>query len=207
MIEVRPSIVIPTIRNRIICITGFRQHEYEMTGLERIWMALRTNENPETRVSIVEWDTNWKYFARHILRTGPKDITEFDVRVIAYSWGCGYGFLELAELLGYEGVKITKAALCDPVYYSRNGAIWRAVASPVLNRIVGPPKVVLPYNVEYCEYVRQRNSLPSGHEVVTKKNSSTKVKDMGWLDDYDHISIDNSSEFWDMATRTVQGLS
>ena len=145
------------ISKRLIIISGFTQSKAEPNGSEQLWLELRKHETPACRVSMQMWNTNWEHFAEHVWRTKAPDL---DVRVFAYSWGVGNGFLCLAKELQKRAIGITHAVLCDGVYY--NGWLpWRALFSPFVE-----PKIVVPENVGEVFWLFQRMNKPQAHGVT-----------------------------------------
>ena len=177
------------ITKRIICITGFLQRLYTPNGVERLWMKLRENEGPNCCVSLLPWDTDWRGFAEHVLRTGPPYQSTIEIKVAAYSWGAGYGFIKLAQQLNKRGIGIKTAVLSDPVY--RNvWALWRSLWSPIL----GEPKIYIPSNVDEVYYFRQREFRPYGCQCVAEDMDCTKIVDCGLLQ-APHIWMDEAEPF------------
>ena len=193
---------LPAIVKRIVCIAGFTQQRHAPTGIEAVWRQLRAlHETPHNgcRVSIHEWREDWRGFTGHILRNGPRDVSRFDIRIIAYSWGAGHGAIQLARALAGEGIAIPRMALCDPVYYSRI-AKWRAVWSPIL----GDPVVTVPYNVRRVDYIRQQTDFPRGHKVVAQIPSRPVIVSHGFVPGATHADLDNSPEFLQIARDAAQ---
>ena len=178
----------PRIEKRLICISGFRQHHGSPNGIESLWMKLRKHESPTTRVSYVEWSTDWSRFAEHMMRTGMEDYGELDVRVFAYSWGAGHGFRSLAVELGNRGIDISSAVLSDGVYHSWR-AIWRAMWSPFWT-----PRIVVPKNVKKVWWFRQFEDKPAGHNLVAECSGSTTIHDPKVLT-VTHAYMDEAPEF------------
>jgi len=157
------------ITTRLVCISGFKQSMAKPNGIEKVWLSLRKHESPECRVSYKEWDTPWSDFAEHILRTGPSNPDKMRVCVFAYSWGCGYGSLELFKELKHRGFGVDSAVFADPVYH-RWYAPWRALWSPIVE-----PQVEVPDNVGEVWYYRQSENKPAGHRVVPEKGNRVTV--------------------------------
>ena len=157
------------ISTRLVCISGFKQSMARPNGIEKVWLQLRKHESQSCRVSYKEWDTPWPEFAEHILRTGPTDPRSMTIRVFAYSWGCGYGSLNLFKQLKHRGFSVRSAVFADPVYYNWY-APWRAIWSPIIE-----PTIQIPDNVDEVWYYRQQENKPSGHRVVQGKGNCHTV--------------------------------
>ena len=190
------SLDIPT---RIICISGFTQTYARPTGIEKLWMKLRQFENPECRVSMLVWDSNWEAFAEHCFRTANGSRKDFRTLVCAYSWGVGYGFLSLAEEFKKRGLDIPYAVLCDGVYHS-GWFPWRAVVSPFWT-----PKLEIPSNVGEVWWLRQFQNKPAGHPVVAKDPAATKIHDADLLSVH-HAWCDESDLFHDRSLKAAEAL-
>lgn len=179
------------IGKRIICISGFSQDFAHPSGIEVLWERLRQSfSNFECCVTMYPWRSDWKAIASHIVRTGRP--TGIDVRVAAYSWGAGHGFVKLALALMNQGVNIKVAVLSDPVY--RNAwMLWRSLWSPIL----GEPVISIPENVGKVLYLRQQMVWPHGHKCVSK-SGKTAIEDHGFLV-RPHVWMDDAREFHDLA--------
>ena len=177
------------IQTRHICISGFLQSIAKPVGFERLWLKLRKHESPQVRVSYLPWDSDWSAVAEHLMRTGPEDdFTSLKIRVYAYSWGVGNGFVKLAKELRHRGMTIDKAVLCDGVYHS-GWFPWRAVFSPFWT-----PRIVVPDNVGEVWWLRQREDKPMGHDVRADDCASTTIHDAKVLS-VGHSYMDDSPEF------------
>lgn len=177
----------PRIGRRHVCISGFTQSLQRASGLENLWLMLRDeHEGGACRVSLREWDSDWDAFAEHVWRTGLGG--DVDVRVYAYSWGAGHGFVRLARELGARGIQIRYAVLSDPVY-RRWYALWRSVWSPLL----GEPTIEVPANVREVAYLIQRRNIPHGHRLVAE-HPKTVIHEPRTLD-YSHQYMDDAIEF------------
>ena len=175
----------------IICITGFREGPADATGLGRIWLGARKHSSPETWVTKFRWNADWKAEARDIARNLAEDAK---VVVCAYSWGAGFGFIQLAKHLRNEGVKVTAACLCDPVYRSR----WLVFRWLALVRL---PRIKLPFGVGLVRWVRQRVNRPAGHDLVAREGT---VLETAQELNLGHGESDESRALREMCERTMQ---
>lgn len=179
------------ITKRHVLISGFTQTVAQPTGIEKLWLAMRKHEAPSCRVSMLEWDNDWSGFAEHAIRTANGKVRELDLRCYAYSWGCGYGFMQMCRELRRRGAKVSRAVLCDPVYHSARTP-WRAVFSPFWT-----PKICVPDNVGEVWYFRQNQNKPAGHEVIAR-SCETKINPPVWLQ-CEHAYADDAPEFHELA--------
>lgn len=154
------------IENWHICISGFRQHEEEPTGIHKLWLKLRQLSSPYTSVMLREWNADWRSLAELIAQTsinslGPK------VYVYAYSWGAGYGMVQLAKYLLAPGIEVQSAVLADPVYRSRSWMLRWLSLTPWGN-------IRVPQNVRKVYWTRQFENWPRAHEL-SAKSPNTRI--------------------------------
>jgi pimeloyl-ACP methyl ester carboxylesterase len=123
-----------------------------------------------------------------------------DVRIVAYSWGVGYGAMQLARLLRGEGVRVRNLVSCDGVWHSR-WMPWRAVLSPLF----GEPEIVVPANVQRVDCLMQKNTLPRGHVLRADVPELTVIADHGDLAGVTHTDIDNAEQFLTLALERCRG--
>lgn len=180
---------LPRISKRIVVIGGFRQRPHELTGLERLWLELQELYGFSAHVTFHPWNENWGKFVDFVLATGPLRRSLLDVRIVSYSYGTGWGALQLARRLDLHGVNVTCLASCDGVFRPRwlkTRALW--------SWILPEPRIVVPPNVRRVDYVTQLRSEPNGHRIVAS-SPTTVVKHHGIVADADHLTIDESEEF------------
>jgi hypothetical protein len=91
-----------------------------------------------------------------------------DIRVCAYSYGAGYGFIQLARQLEKRGLSIESAVLSDPVRRFR-WTPWRALWS------LWEPHITVPANVREVWYGVQRMNRPHGHHLVAAETNKTII--------------------------------
>ena len=184
------------ITKRLICISGFTQNLGKPNGIEKLWMEMRDMENPSVRTSYKPWHSRWGNFAEHILRTSPNDPRMLDIRIFAYSWGCGHGFTALSKQLLKRGIKVSAAVLCDPVYHKWS-APWRAMISPFVT-----PTIKVPRNVKEVWWLYQRQGKPMGHDVVAC-NPGTVVHS-GIKMDVSHSYADDNPRFHELSLEVAK---
>lgn len=182
----------------IVPFMGFRESDRWETGIERIWKdGLRPLARPDVCVVMpTDWDEDVRGFAQMIQRTSPV-IPPPEIMVIAYSWGCGWAFIRFAKECQRLGLRIAVAVLCDPVYRSPWLPSWLPInplsISPILR-----PVITIPASVERVEWVRQNVDLPSGHDVVARDETATRIG-LGRYLKVGHTHIDDSPEFHELA--------
>jgi pimeloyl-ACP methyl ester carboxylesterase len=181
----------------ILPIMGFRESSRSVTGIEKAWRKIRLLASRDlTVITPYEWDENLSGLANFIFRNSDRpQLTE--VMVIAYSWGCGVGFLRFANEAREIGLEIREAVLCDPVYRSRWLPTWLPV-NPLSVTPIFRPKIVVPASVRRVEWVRQRMNIPQGHDLVAENPALTFIA-AGRYVQHTHTAIDDSVEFQALA--------
>lgn len=171
-----------------ICITGFRQSPLQLTGVELLHRQLRKHATAERTVPWpFEWDADWSAVAEFLRRNS---VAHPIVKVFAYSWGAGWGFVHLAAALDRYNIRIAHAVLCDPVYRSP----WLPASIP-LNplSLMSWPTIRVPANVDHVTWFYQRRRKPCGHRPISDRPGV--VSDGVQISGVDHCSIDESPEF------------
>src|SRR6185437_8047403 len=121
------------------------------------------------RVELREWDADWQRVAEHVLLCAIAGDVRPQIKIYAFSWGAGWGFLQLARRLRERGLEVDAAVLSDPVY--RSPLLidrWRS--------LVGRPKIVVPDNVHQVDWFYQRTNTPHGGRVVALDPKRTDVR-------------------------------
>lgn len=172
------------ISRRLICISGFTQSPQRRSGSEKLRLKLQQFNCKNTHVSVENWNTDWQAYVSRIVRLGPRDVAHFDIRVFAYSWGVGYGFIQLANYLAMEGIRVKAAVLCDGVYHPNYAfrllnwlGAFRAldITSNLSRKIKGDPVITVPWNVDYVCWMRQVGDYVHGHKVVPTEGADTMM--------------------------------
>lgn len=139
-------------------IPGFLQTFGEPNGMVGLWRNLKQYETKDVQVSINTWSENWESVAELIWRC-RSDFVKPKVNIFAYSWGAGYGAIELAKYLEHRSLIVDTMILSDPVYRSRFFATrWLA-----FSRL---PKIRIPDNVNEVYAFYQTYDNLRGHELV-----------------------------------------
>lgn len=158
-------------------------------------------------VELDEWNSDWKIQAEWVYRLalgGPPP----KILVVAYSWGCGFGFCEFAKKLRDRGIEITWAVLVDPVYHW--GARWMHSIGLAQAKAYYPyfhctrrlidwsllpprPQIVIPDNVLKVDYFLQENSPLRGHELRCQSPRTEVTKTI--IKYRTHTNMDDSGEF------------
>jgi pimeloyl-ACP methyl ester carboxylesterase len=172
-----------TISQWHIVIGGFRQTEGKPTGMVELWRRLHAlHAKPGVSVELRAWNDNWRDLAELIWRVQPLD-EPVSVKVYAYSWGGGWGAMQLARELGRRGVHVAWMVLSDPVYRSP----WLATRWLAL---VPWRSILVPPNVRVVHWFRQKVSLPAGHALRAERRQKTLITPPVWAE-VSHLYMDD----------------
>lgn len=184
----------------IIIRSGFWQHHGDAANgcvqiLGRLGTLYGGNGN---RIELQEWDDSPAHTADYIYRlSDPNEPPR--VALFGYSWGCGYGVVQLAKYLRAKRINVQYAVLCDPVFHGV--ARWRALIPRTLfSRI----RIKIPSNVEEVFWLRQFKTKPAGHDLVAE-SPYTKIHQPQVLDVI-HTEMDNAPEFSSTCERVAACL-
>lgn len=155
----------------------------------RLWRNLDARcAAPGVRVELRSWNDDWSGLAELIWRTQPAD-GSVKVGVYAYSWGAGWGAMQLARALSRRGVAIEHMVLSDPVYRSP-WLLFRWLA------FVPGRAIRVPSNVRQVVWFRQRRSRPAGCRLVAEDVLRTVIRPAtGYLADVAHEYMDDLQAF------------
>lgn len=183
-----------------VLISGFRQSRGEATGLQKLYMKLVDIRTASTPMFMEHWNSRFDQLAQLIWRSSVDDDIRPVIRVAAYSWGCGHGFVEFANALNERGLSVNTAVLCDPVFHQW----WRPHRAmiPVSWASLRKP-IEVPGNVGEVFSVYQRQNLPSGHDLVGS-DPRTKIHDPVEIVTT-HQFADDNREFHDLTLRVFLG--
>lgn len=166
----RQSDSFPPIRPStwLVCISGYLQPEDKPTGMLRLWERLGAFRSPDIVVALRPWNSDWKQVAENIFEVSAGSSVR--VLIFAYSWGAGFGFVQLSRELGKRGIDVESAVLSDPVYRSR----WfpRLLAWLALTRFFSIP---VPRNVREVAWLYQRENRPWGRQLRKASGARTVV--------------------------------
>jgi hypothetical protein len=183
----------------IITISGFQQSLRRPTGLETLWKDLRRMSSERCVVTTpLPWDTDWSAIAEFVKRNAAP---MREVVVNAYSWGAGWGFVNLAKRLGEvtrleDGstlgpINIDHAVLADPVYRSPWLPTWLPANPLSMTRL---PHITVPRNVRGVSWFRQTQCRPCGHNLVAEDAKATAIEEPEVLR-CRHEDMDDREEF------------
>lgn len=175
------------IKKWVVPIMGFTENTQRASGIEMLCRAIRQFDGGEVAICDPwEWNEDSKANALWLMRNSSYLPTR--ILVVAYSWGAGWGFLNLARELQRLGQDIELAILCDPVFRSPINLL----APLSLTRF---PRIEVPENVERVVVFRQRKNLPRAHDVVALGSKLETFIEPPITLEYIHQRIDNAPEF------------
>lgn len=161
------------IRNFIYVIGGFTQKTGSDTGLMRLWARLfkwraKNYDHAFTFLMPREWDDATKEMAELVKRHAIRDANP-GIIIVGYSWGAGYGSIQLAKSLAKKKRTVDLMLLIDPVYRSKLPLIFRLLAYTTWFGIKIPP------NVLKVAVWRQNNNGPRGTKIKLEDKSKTII--------------------------------
>lgn len=161
---------------------GFTEKLGGQTGIRQIWRDVVPLQDDATLVPLpLVWNTDPKQLA---LLIANETTPQSKIFAVPYSWGAGYGFVQVARELQNLNRTVSKVWLIDPVYHSDTVlGRWRAMTNWFL-----PPTIRLPENVERAVMYYQTVDKPRAHRVITHDGQEIErvlVPDVG------HRKIDN----------------
>lgn len=177
-----------------VIIGGFRQSRDRLAGVDRVFAALAKFASPEVRVTPpMRWNEDWaaeaEFIARHRQPGGEPPV----VCLYAYSWGVGYGAVQLATRLEALDIPVECLVSCDGVYrHAYRAGNWRAFWPWSTIR--------LPENVRKVHAFCQRQGWLRGHRLrcggqVIEPTPIDRVQINGFADRASHYNLDESPQW------------
>lgn len=121
------------IENWIVCISGYLQRRGQTDqGVPSIAHELYARYGGRARVEFEPWNCDWAGIAEWIFRTSYNNGTRPRIMLVAYSWGVGYGAVQLLKQLRYRGLKVQAAIFSDGVFHLGGANCHRVGLSQVL---------------------------------------------------------------------------
>jgi len=191
-----------------LLISGFRQKVGQRHGMYILRERLVADYhycNGHSRVELWPWDADWKAVAQNLWLLQQDARQPLLVGLYAYSWGAGWGAVQLAKRMKQCGLKIRVAVFCDPVFrHPRLFLRWTSL----LRRqyvILGWPIIRLPAGAFEEVYVfRQEISRPQGHYLLPTDDET--IVHPPQLLPYDHAHIDEAWEFHSLVLSVANRL-
>jgi len=151
------------------CISGFRQNKNNYHGVLSLSEKLvdaKFCHGPYSRVWLREWNDDWNTQAEYAWLLSNHYDKPIVFNIYAYSWGAGWGAVQLAKKLYRRGIRVKTMILADPVY--RHPLFLFRWLSLFKREYVffGSPIVHIPANVEEVHSYHQLMNRPQGHKLV-----------------------------------------
>jgi len=181
-----------------IVIAGFLQREGTPNGMIGLWQTLHAlHACPQRAVVFRTWNSEWRDLATLIFRTRDA-AAQPTVKVYAYSYGAGFGAVQLAEELKKRGLGVRHMVLSDAVYRS-------ACLFGRLSALLPFASIEVPDNVRRVTWFRQAKNRPMGHEVFAADPARTKVDPATWAS-VPHQAMDDLVVFHQECRRIAKQL-
>lgn len=176
-----------------VCISGFTQKSNTPHGVFRLWQKLCQYRNSNTAVELFPWNAKWEELAECIFLCSSE--IKPKIYLYCYSWGGGWGMTRLCTALQKRGLTVTHVVLSDAVYrhWYLLGS-WRA--------LVPWSRITVPSNVRRVTWFRQKESLPSGHNLRAQDPTATYIEKPTWLK-LSHVYADDSQAFHDACLKVA----
>lgn len=187
--------------------SGFTQNRSQITGIGKAWALCNTNTcDPLTcNVGPMGWNRNWRHLARHIQNWSIEDKDVLRIRVYAYSWGAGWGAMELARQLWRAGnFRIETMVLADPVFCDERWYMrWNTVSNKRewMRRVIPQKITVIPHNVDEVYWSRQRRNWPRAMDLDCEDQQLTRIN-IPHLEFVNHSEMDDSEWFQERCQET-----
>lgn len=183
----------------LFCISGFTQQSTRRNGngMLDLFLKLSRFRSPRTSVAIREWHHDWKAQAEQVRIYS--DWPHPTVAIFAYSWGAGWGAVQLARHLQERGIEVDSLVLSDPVYRHPLWSLsWLSLLS---NRTI-----TIPSNVRQVWHYYQRENKPSGHRI-DRESSKTLIHWSRQVHGIPHQEMDGYSKFHEVCIEQAADLS
>lgn len=181
-----------------VCISGFRQNAGRVNGVLRLWRErIRLLTDGDTYTCYRPWDSDWRELASFINLTREPG-RPLRVGIYGFSYGAGWGAMQLARALRRSALSVDAMVLADPVY--RHGLRSLAWLS-----LVRCPVIRVPSNVRWVRYLLQRETIPRGHRLIASEGAGTVIE-RPRIVRLPHIAMDDYLGWHELAEETAYGL-
>lgn len=180
----------------VILISGFLQDRSRPNGIVRLWQRLfhRADQNLHIESPWV-WNERWAERAEMLWLAEQELGRPLKIIVAGYSYGAGWGAMQLAKQLRKRGMGVYWAVLSDPVYRC-SWLIGRWLAMTVFG-VIGVPD-----NVANVSWFRQRMNRPQAHDLLPMDEQVTHIREPKELK-RTHQYMDDAPEFHAEVERVV----
>ena len=188
-----------------IAISGFLQSESRCHGILKLTESLHAaglNGDAE-RVWYRPWNADWSSVAEHIWLLGQSRKTDIQINIYAYSWGVGWGAVQLSKELLKRGLVVKNLVASDGVY--RHPSLMMRWTSLLSRNASFSPVIRIPGNVQEVFPHHQNQNRPQGHKIVAGPKFAglihESVECMAT-----HQYMDDSKEFHDLSLQLARNL-
>lgn len=185
------------------CISGFTQDERRPHGVLRLAEKLHALgfNNRVSRVSLRRWNDDWSDVAEYYWLLGQEHQAHVVVNIYAYSWGVGWGAIQLARQLQKRAIAVHHLVSADGVYRHR----WFRLPSMLGRGTRVSPIICVPSNVRIVTPFHQTINRPQGHELAGDKNFTGIIHASREVP-ATHQYLDDAADFHDAAIAAAQSL-
>ena len=187
------------------CISGFTQSERRCHGVLKLSEKLHELgfNNRISRVSLRPWNDDWATVAENIWLLGQHHDAEVVVNIYAYSWGGGWGAVQLAQELQKRGITVWCVVASDAVY--RHPLLLMRWISLLGRNFPFSPRIKIPSNVTHVVPFHQTLNRPQGHRIVAGKGFSGVINPSVEVS-ATHQYMDDADEFHTAAIKAAERL-
>lgn len=160
-----------------ICISGFLQSESRCHGILKLAEAFHAEGlNGDTeRVLYRPWNADWSAVAEHLWLLGESRKTDIQINIYSYSWGVGWGAVELSKELLKRGLVVNNLVASDGVY--RHPLLLMRWTSLLSRDASFSPVIRIPANVLEVHPLHQKQNRPQGHKIVSGRGCTAVIHD------------------------------
>ncbi|MEP3478014.1 MAG: hypothetical protein ABJZ55_02090 [Fuerstiella sp.] len=178
-----------------LCISGFTQTEQTPNGVFRLYSELcRLGfNNGVSRVLLYRWNSKWAEVAEFLWLLGQEEGNgdcRVEINIYAYSWGMGWGAIQLVNELRRRGITVNIIVSADGVYRHK----WFKLPAMARRNAWWAPTIKIPPRVREVTPFHQRQNVPQGHVIKRGKGCSAMIHESRELES-DHQYIDDSDDF------------
>jgi hypothetical protein len=176
------------------CISGFTQNVHTLHGVLKLSERFRQSaliDGVNTRVALHQWKSDWAKVAEYYWLLTEYYMVPVTICVYAYSWGAGWGAMQLARHLNRAGLDIKAMVLCDPVY--RHPKWYLRWMSLVQRDSSFSPIIRVPTNIHTIYTLNQQTNRPMGHRLLA--TNGTVIHPPYHVKNTIHQKMDDSWKF------------
>lgn len=187
------------------CIAGFTQNVHTLHGVMKLSERIRQLgvDGVQTRILLNTWCSDWKKIAEYYWILSEYYLEPITICVYAYSWGAGWGAMQLARHLNQCGLEIQVMVLSDPVY--RHPHWWMRWLAMVQRDATFSPIIKVPSNVHEIFQLHQKTNRPQAHKLLSM--NGTLIHPPILIDNTIHQKMDDCWKFHALALEVVERSS